>query len=278
MTLTNDMTKLLNKIARRNGLTLLERYFPKELKRNAWAEIIQEDSLVTFSRYIPHMFPMVINDQTCHRTKGSPNSNFTDWGSVSEQRTRYYIKPEVLNGVKLLGVRDIDWTDWTAQNSGFGSQTLGNGYFITNASICPEAALFDVMNLQMAADFGSLFNRGITVNWHDGEGYFTLEGIGNIDINLDSFVLMILVEHNSMATISPTKMEVFETIAEGDVCNFLYQELLTWNDMETVYVTVSIKQMEKLQQKADKRDDMVEKIKEDFVSAANESVPIIWTI
>ena len=98
MALANDMTLLLNKIERRLGLTPLINHLPKELSKEEWGKIILEDSLVTFSRYYPNAFKMVINKETVDK-------------ETVDGTTYYYIKDEILQGAKLLGLKDIDWTD-----------------------------------------------------------------------------------------------------------------------------------------------------------------------
>ena len=51
MALTNNMTRLVNKIDRRLGCYELN--LPKYLQKDEWAKVIIEDSLTTFSRYFP---------------------------------------------------------------------------------------------------------------------------------------------------------------------------------------------------------------------------------
>ena len=64
MALSNDMTLLLNKIERRLGLIPLSSHLPVGMQKPDWADIIKEDTLVTFSRYYPNRFKLIINDDT----------------------------------------------------------------------------------------------------------------------------------------------------------------------------------------------------------------------
>ena len=52
--MANDMTLLLNKLERRLGLIPLTKHLPEEYNKEAWANLIQTDTLVTFSRYFPN--------------------------------------------------------------------------------------------------------------------------------------------------------------------------------------------------------------------------------
>ena len=59
MALANDMSALLTKIERRLGLVPLEPHLPENMQKSAWADIIMQDTIVTFSRYFPNQFKMV---------------------------------------------------------------------------------------------------------------------------------------------------------------------------------------------------------------------------
>ena len=116
MALANDMTRLLDKLENRLGLHALVPHLPDWCNKEAWANVIKTDTMVTFSRYYPHRFKMIINDETCDKKK----ENGTTW---------YYIKDEILQGAKLLGVYDIAWTDHTMNNASLGATSIGGGYY-----------------------------------------------------------------------------------------------------------------------------------------------------
>ena len=105
MPLSNDMTLLLNKIERRLGLLPLSPHLPEFCQKDRWADIITQDTMVTFSRYYPNKFKFIVNSETCDMKKDEQGI------------TWYYIKDEILQGNKLLGGYDIDWTDSTANNA-----------------------------------------------------------------------------------------------------------------------------------------------------------------
>ena len=67
MALANSMTLLLDKIERRLGLIPLSQFLPENMQKPKWADVIQQDTLVEFSRYFPNQFKMIINDESCNK-------------------------------------------------------------------------------------------------------------------------------------------------------------------------------------------------------------------
>lgn len=262
MAVANDMSALLRKISENLGMDPVLDSLPEEFNIDKWAHIIKTHSLVTFSRYFPHKFNMVINDTTVNKRKEAG----VYW---------YYIKDEVLAGAKLLGVKDIDWMDLSTNNTALGARSLGGGYYYPDFG-CPEATMEAVLGLQFAANMNSLYNRGIYIEFRD-PNRFALKGIANTNYNLNSFVVVLLVEHSSLITISPTKMEVFEKLAQSDVAKFLYNNLRYWDNLPTIFGNIDFK-LSELQEEANKREDAIQELKESYVSASNENQPLIWTV
>ena len=262
--LANDMTALLDKIEKRLGLVPLTTHLPKGMQKSDWANVVMNDSLVEFSRYYPNRFKMIINDQTCDK-KQDPDTKVM-W---------YYIKDEILQGCKLLGVMDIDWTDTSAANSSLTNGSIGTYYYPSNFP-CIEGTFESILGLQMSADFASLYNRGIVINY-EYPNRFCLKGLGNTNYDLSQFVVVLLVEHKSLNTISPTMMSTFEQLAQADIANYLYMNLRYYDNLETIYVNIDLK-LSELQEQANKRDNIIEDIKNSYVSASNSNIPYIWTV
>lgn len=255
--LSNNMTLLLNKIETRLGVDILN--LPEHLAKNKWADkVIIPDTLVTFSRYFPHQFKYRINNQTAKKKDGY-----------------YYLDEDLICGVKILGVKDISWDDFgndsigIQQSSGFGIYDfLGQNYGID-----------DVGLLQMRADHMSLFNNGIYVDF-EPPNKVKLSTATNNDVTngLSDFHIMILVEHNkSLTTISPTQMEIFESLAQADIAKFLYNRLKYFEGLQTVHATIDLK-LSELQDEASKRDDVISKLEDNYVSASNKNQPYILTV
>lgn len=262
MAISNKMTDLINKIERRLGLIPLTPHLPAEYGKQAWAKVIEEDTLVTFSRYFYHQIRFVVNDETTNKR-------------VEDNITVYYIKDEYLQGMKLLGVRDINWSDFSSDNLSV-SQTAGYGYYSPDFFGCPECMFETMMGYQMMADMQSLYNRGIFIDF-EYPNKIKLTGAGNVDINLKSFVVDLLVQHPNLNTISPTKMETFEALAQADVANFLQKNLRYFDGLETVYVNIDLK-LSELESEASKRENIIEDIKNSYVSASNDNIPYILTV
>ena len=263
MAVANDMTKLLDKVERRLGLTPIVPNLPDYLKKDKWADVIMQDTLVTFSRYYPNRLRMVINDETCEKKRD-------DSGVVW-----YYIKEEVLLGVRLLGIMDIDWQDHTTANSSLGATSIGGGYYYPNFA-CPVETFNSIVTLQANADMASLYNRGIYIDF-EYPNRFALKGLGNTNYDLESFVIILLVQHESLITISPTMMEAFESLAQADIANFLYMNLRYYDGLETVYLNIDLK-LSELNDAANKREQIIEKINDSYVSTSNSQIPYIWTV
>lgn len=261
-TLANDMTALLNKISRRLGLIVLEPRLPEHLQKPEWAKVVQDDTMVTFSRYFPNKFRLIISEDTVDKKKE---------GNV----VWYYIKDEILQGNKLLGVKDIDWTDTSANNNSMTNGSIGTYYYPVGMA-CPAATFNDIIGLQMYADFASLYNRGILIDF-EYPNRFCLKGLANTNYDLSSFVVLLLVQHSSLSTISPTMMNIFEQLAMADIAGFLYNNLKYYDNLETVYVNIDLK-LSELQDWANKRDNIEDELKNSYVSAANWNQPMIMTV
>ena len=262
MALANDMSLLLSKIEKRLGLVPFTPHLPEFCAKDKWADVIKTDTLVTFSRYFPNRLKMIINDDTVYKKK----EDGTVW---------YYIKDEILQGAKLLGIMDIDWMDNTTNNSSLGDTSLGGGYYYPSFA-CPSATFDSILALQTNADFASLYNRGLYIDF-EYPNRFAIKGLGNTNYDLKSFTVILLVEHSSLNTISPTKMETFEGLAQADIARFLWMNLRYYDNLETIYVNIDIK-LSELQEEASKRDQIIDDIKNAYVSPANDNIPYIWTV
>lgn len=262
MAISNKMTDLLNKIERRLGLVMLTPHLPKELSKPKWAEVIEQDTIVTFSRYFYHKIRFVVNDETTNKKQ-------------ENGVTVYYIKDEYLQGMKLLGVKDIDWSDFSSDNLSV-AQTGGYGYYAPNYIGCPSCTFETITGYQMMADMQSLYSQGIYIDF-EYPNKLKLTGSGGTNINLKKFVVDLLVQHPNLNTISPTKMETFEALAQADIANFLQGNLKYIDGLELVYLNLDLK-IDELKSEADKRENIIEDIKNSYVSASNDNIPYILTV
>lgn len=244
----NKMNTLLNKIERHLGVKPLN--LPDEYSKNVWAdEVITVDSLDTFSRYFPNSMHIVVD---------LPQRNKDGWFVLDE-----YI-PE---NIEILGVRDIDWTNFSGANFGV-YDILGGSYSID-----------DITMLQMRADHMSLFNYQFFVDFKPPNMIKVSTNSGALSDNaMYKIPLEIFIKHApNLMTIPPTMMETFEQLAEADVAKFLYENLKYYEGLETVYANIDLK-LSDLQDKASKRDDIVQLLDESHVSAANSKQPMMFVI
>ena len=72
-------------------------------------------------------------------------------------------------------------------------------------------------------------------------------------------------------------MEIFESLAMSDIANFLYQGLKYYDGLETAFVNIDLK-LSELNQVADKRDNIIEDIRNAWVTPSNDNIPYIWSV
>lgn len=253
---TNNMSDLLNKIERRLGLVPLTPYLPKEYNKETWADIIKTDTLITFSRFYPRKIPFRVTPKTAPKKSG--------W---------YYIDESYIGNQKILGIGDLDWTAFSnrslglAQQFGYGLPDVG----MTNFSI------EDIQTLTMRANYASLFNNNVYPEFQE-PNKLRLRSVGNDDLNIGEFTINLYIVHlDDLTTISATKMETFEALAQADIALYLSRNLKYWDGLETVLNTVDLK-LNNLEDEASKRDNIIDKLEQSYVSGGNEAIPIMMTV
>lgn len=252
----NRMNALLDKLERRLGTKQLN--LPDYLTKDKWAtEVIANETLDTFSRYFP-------------------NSIHIQLDMSQKTKDGYYLLDEyVPESVEILGVRDIDWSLFSRDSLRLQeAQGYGVYDFMTN-----NYGLDDIMLLQMRADHMSLFNNQIFVEYKP-PNMIKLSTVTGADIThgMKGFPVEVLIKHaNNLMTIPPTMMETFERLAEADVARFLYENLKYYDGLETVYANMDLK-ISDLEERASRRDEIVEYLDESHVSAANSHQPMIFTV
>lgn len=254
----NKMNLLLNKIERRLGTKPL--FLPEEVAKDTWVEeIIEPDTLMTFSRYFPYMV----------RIKLDPKNSLKKDGY-------YIINTDVVGGQEILGVKDLGWDELANENSMVSQAGIGMYDYL---SAYNNYSCDDVMLLQARADITSMFNNSIFVDFKE-PNRVRLQSVtnGNITDSLGVIPLDLLVCHPSnLMTISPTKMEVFENLATADVASTLVPYLKHYDNLETVFANVNYG-LDTMEQWAGRREEFVNELKESYVGAANESAPLMYCV
>lgn len=250
----NRMSALLQKIARRLGTRPLN--LPDHLSIDNWVDIIEGDTLPTFSRYFPHKITVNVDGS---RVKDG----------------FYFIEESISENYEILGVKDINWNLF-ALNSARVTNMIGYGLYDYLAC---NYGMDDIALLQVRADATSLFNTGLYINFQP-PNMVKIESVngGNFTRDLIGWPIDILVQHpTNLMTIEPTKMEIFENLATADVAVFLFNELRHYRDLETVFANSDIK-IDGIEEKANTRNDIIDKLENSYVSAANTNQPIMYTI
>lgn len=251
--MANQMTLLLNKIERRLGLKMLK--LPDDLNKESWVDVIKEDTIPTYSRYFPYALTIVVDNQC-----------FKDGF--------YFIDKCVPDGCKILGIKDISWESYRVDPS---FDRWGTN-FSTYDFVARDYAIDDIAFSQLSADMMSLFNLGIYIEFEYPNKVRLVSVNGSPISRYRPFPLKIFIEHPiSLMTISPTMMESFEKLAISDVSNYLYQQLKYFDGADTVFANLDLK-LDKLQDEANKRDDIIRELEEAHTSTANEYQPCIMTV
>lgn len=253
----NNISKLVDKIEWRLGLLPLSPHLPEQFGKNAWAKVIKEDTLLTYSRYCPRKFSFKITQQTAPK-KGP-------W---------YYIDEDYIGGDVILGVGDIDWTKFGNRSIGL-AQTFGYGTI--DAGLAANYTVNDILGMKSRADFASMFSNQIIPEF-EPPNKIRLVAAGNYDVNIGEFNITLLLKHiDSLTTIPATAMEKFEQLAQADIANFLASNLKYWDNFETVFSTIDLK-ISNLESEASKRDAIIDYLESNYISASNKAIPLIMTV
>ena len=254
MPMMNEMTKLLNKIERRLGTAQLS--LPEYLQKDKWAsEVICNDTLDTFSRYFPHKIPYVL-------------------GPENKKGPFYLIDESVCESVTILGAGDINWRDWSHHYPGLMYGGV-NSYDMMTSGVDFET----FADVQMMADHVSAFSNGIYIEFFPPNRIkLNIVIASSFLTNFQRIPIELYVKHaDNLKTIPPTQMETFERLAIADVATFIYEQLKMYDQLETVYANVDLK-LSSLEEKARERQQIVDELQQNFVSAANRNQPIMLTV
>lgn len=254
MAYINNMSKLIEKIERRLGTRGLN--LPDHLKKETWADIIKDETLLTFSRYFPHKIRITLSKDLCYYKDGY-----------------YIIDEDKFPGIEILGVRDISWEN-------FENNTLG---MVGNYDIYDTFSYYnnieDIAIVQTAVDRASLYNNEMYVEF-EYPNKIAIKNAMNINITqaIREFPVDLFIKHSdNLNTISPTIMEIFENLAKADIADYLYNELKYYDGLDTSYGNIDLR-LSDLENHASKRDDIIEHLKDSYVSASNTNQPLMFTV
>ena len=254
MPMANMMTNLLNKIEHRLGTDVLG--LPEGMGKEYWArKVITKETLDTFSRFFPHKMPYVL-------------------GPENKKNDYYLIDESICNNVTILGAGDIDWHAWSAHFPGvlYGAT---HTYDMMYSSIDFET----YADITQLADHISLFSNGIYVEFEPPNKIRLKVVVSSTFLtNFQRVPIHLFVKHaDNLKTIEPTKMELFESLALADVATYLYEKLKLFDQMEMSYTNIDLK-LSTLEEKARSREQIIETMRNSYVSAANRNMPILISV
>ena len=257
MPVASNMSRLLDKIERRLGTETLG--LPDKYNKQSWAKtVICNETLDTFSRFFPRKIPYIL-------------------GPENKKGPFYLIDENICESFDILGAGDIDWRAWSHDFPGllFGGGTAA-AYDMLSANGMDYETVADV---QMGADMASVFSNGIYLEF-DPPNMIRLNMVISTKFLLpySRIPIHLFVKHaDNLMTIAPTKMETFEELALGDVATYIFQYLKMYDNLETVYANVDLK-LNTLEEASRKRDEIVDRLRQDYVSASNTTQPIMLTV
>ena len=250
----NNMTDLLDRIEDRLGMSVFT--LPTNLAKPKWADIIKRDSLTTYSRYFPHK---IVIDIDTSKSKGG----------------FYLIDDNICRDFVILGVGDIDWSRFGRQTGAEQSMGFGAYDFLSN-----NYGLDDIPQLQMRADHTSFFDNNIYIKF-ERPNRIKLETVTGQDVSrfMNTFPIELFVKNfDNLSTISPGQMETFDNLAISDVAIFLYNRLKYFDGLETIFGSNVDLKLSELQAYAESRKDMVQELKDNYISAGNKNQHLIMCV
>ena len=255
----NRMSDLLNKIERRLGFLVCK--LPENIDKTHWAEdVIATDTIPAFSRNFPHQITVYLNRDTPRDRDGY-----------------YLISEKMTQGANIIGLKDISWVKMS-QNSMYNA-SYGFPSVFNDVTGNTDYTFDDVAMAQCTADLYSTFQTAIIPDFqYPNRIKFTMTGRNDYQLPYDNCPIDLFVEHPlNLMTISPTMMRWFEDLATADVASYLYQNLKYYDGLETMFINVDLK-LDELRDWANKRDDIINYLEENRVSAANKNQPIMFCV
>nr|DAK74462.1 MAG TPA: hypothetical protein [Caudoviricetes sp.] len=251
----NNISKLIDKIERRLGLLALTPHLPDSMNKNVWGDIIKEDSLLTYSRYLPRKFSFKVTDDSAPYKDG--------W---------YYLNEDLVGETTILGVGDIDWQTFNQNSAG-----LAYGYGAMDSGLSMNFTYQDIIDMKNKVDYSSLFCNQVIPEFSP-PNKIRLVAVGNQNVRLRNFNIILYLKHlDSLVSIPPTAMEKFEQLCQADIAAFLSSNLKYWDGIETVFATIDLK-LSYLENEASKRDNVIDYLEQSYISAGNRAIPLMMTV
>ena len=248
----NEMTTLLNTIELR--LQCRSMPLPDGCKKDDWAEVINEQSIPTYSRYFPYQVQDII-------TPDMKKDGF------------FFLDQHLPEGTKILGINDIDWLAYRS-DSRFDRYGIN---LDAQTWMTRQYAIDDIAMTTVGTDLISIFDLGI-YPIYVAPNKIRLESVnGNPVSQFRPFPLKIFIQHPGLHTISPTMYETFIKICLVDVATLIYGTIKFFDGLDTTYGSLDLK-LDVIQDWANKREEVIKEYDDAHVSTASEFQPIMFTV
>ena len=221
---------LLRYIKRKLGAS----HFDIPLDDKEIMEVCLDESLYTFSKYYPFMYPLAL----------SPKDALND-DTTEKNRCKYYLKTD---GLEIMGVAKM---------------YRGEGYI--NGGLYPRFNSDNIFEMQMNADLGSAVEIPDTFIFIPPNIIETYpKYVGNQDL----MVVCKCVHPSHLGTIPLSLRDQFFRLCELDVKISIYQILKNYDQLNTAYGTIDLK-LQDYENAEDQRRELLEQWDANFLREPN---------
>ena len=256
----NYMSKLIDKISNTLGLEMLMPHLPPNINKYKWVDFIQTNVLDLYSRYYPHSIKY-----TCIPSR--------DYNKITDM---YTINTDYLQtkDVNILGIKGLGTEEKVR-----GSLPSGLVYDIHSNRNYGESYIEHATDLMTFMTNQSYFPDNLYIEFYPPHG-FRITNVTYTDIikNKRSIELELLINHpKSLITIQQGLLGQFEDLCTAKIAEFLYGNLKYFDGIETGYQSIDLK-LDTIQDWANKVDDIINNIRETYLTASNKNQPLFYII
>lgn len=227
-----NMTQILSSIKRRLGITMFK------LDDRELLDILQEETMFTFSTYFPHYIRYKQNLLTS-KVNGKPD--------------HFYINKAAVGDFQILGIEDIKVFDIASS-------------YMPYASTYSAVDIFT--DIQMNAMYEDMLSVPITFFYAPPDQFVIQTGPSQLtDVNIE----LTVVHPKNGSTITPHLREQLLRLAKLDIQMYLYQSLRHMDKIETSFGTVDLK-IDDWSDAEDKRSALLEEWDANFLASRRRKI------
>lgn len=240
------------------ALGLEEFGLPEHLERKYWMKPVKVRTIPTFSRYFPHAIDYVLTPDKLYDAE------------------TWLIDEKLCESIHIIGCGDINWHTFSMNSS---AAFNGGGIYTPLDVLTDNFDVEDVMMQQMYADLASIFKNSMYPEFKE-PNMIKMRGIvsANKFVIKQNIPIVLFVRHaENLMTIPDTKLETFNNLAIADVAGWLYNKLKRIPLGGTPYGEIEL-HLDDLKDAWLTRNDIIQEMKEAYVSPANRYQPLVVAI